>query len=512
MNSQNPKTLAVIGAGPAGLFAAHVAIKLGYRVALFESHSKPGGSASFFRRKLPDGTPVLFDAGATVMPDLREGAFLRRLLNAIDVVPPPFHPLQQMHYQIRGRSFSLSTTSSATWIEGLAREFPQDAKFIHRHFGSMALQAERLMQAMQKIPHLPLQNWQDLRLNLGLVTSLLPLLPAFLSGTVDSLGAQLDRAGISAELREWIDMNLLITLQCHADQASPLWAAMALFYYPLGAGSTEGGMKALFEPLLKKLESNPLARVAMRTPVLSIHEESDGRLSLTTAQGQVGPFDAVLSSAPRMNTRALADFPVLTHDRPWPLLRDKLWSASMGYLAVEDSPDFPAEVFYTHSSLAARPHESLDGGEVYMSFSARNDSTRAPQGVRTVTLSTHTHLESWPKFQTQYRSDPDYIEQKTRAGIPLREHFETIYPRVKILMADYATPLTYARYTQRREGNVGGIPLSQEFTGFNSPSQRTGHPRLLQLGDTAFPGQSLLACALGAVAAIEKIHGRKIDL
>ena len=64
--------IAIIGAGPAGLAAALELKHQDIDFDVFESHSKPGGCASYFRKQIAEER-LLFDAGATVQVQLFDG-------------------------------------------------------------------------------------------------------------------------------------------------------------------------------------------------------------------------------------------------------------------------------------------------------------------------------------------------------------------------------------------------------------------------------------------------------
>ena len=56
----------VIGAGIGGLTTAALLAHDGYRVLVLEGHIEPGGCASSFERKRPNGDRYVFDVGATL--------------------------------------------------------------------------------------------------------------------------------------------------------------------------------------------------------------------------------------------------------------------------------------------------------------------------------------------------------------------------------------------------------------------------------------------------------------
>ena len=510
---QRKRRVAVIGAGPAGLFFSHLARREGLEVVLFEGHSKPGGCASYFRKKYSKegDAKALFDAGATVLSLLGEGEWLRNMVSSFGITLPRFHRMNEMEYRLSNLRFTLDARSCESWIQSLAKEFPKDREVILQRFPKMAQQAQRLQNGLQRVPHLPIESWQDIVLNWRNLPSLLNLVPAFIGGVFTSFGETLDSWKISDPLRRWIDMNLLITLQAPSEEVHPLWASLALFFYPLGAGALEGGMNALFEPLLEKLNSDPGAQIFMKTPVTRIQELDDGRFCCVTIDRMVGPFDFVVSSIPSFNTEKLFDSPLFRRNFSWETLQEHLWGAVVSYVVVRDVARFPDEPFNVHSSRASSFASASGGGDVYLSFSARNDLKRVATGYRTLTLSTHAHLTEWRASTEKgaaYRNDPAYLHLKSCEGDKLLQHFRELYPESEIVFFEHGTPSTFARYTRREEGSVGGLPLTQEFTGFRSASQRTEHPGIYQIGDTRFPGQSVLGCAVGAQACLEKILGR----
>ena len=70
--------LIVIGAGAAGLSFSALMEKRGYKIALLEAHSLPGGCASYFER---NGN--IFDVGATTLSGLKPGRSIDLLINEL---------------------------------------------------------------------------------------------------------------------------------------------------------------------------------------------------------------------------------------------------------------------------------------------------------------------------------------------------------------------------------------------------------------------------------------------
>ncbi len=63
------------------------------------------------------------------------------------------------------------------------------------------------------------------------------------------------------------------------------------------------------------------------------------------------------------------------------------------------------------------------------------------------------------------------------------------------------TPVSFQRFTHRSRGWVGGFPQTNLFRAWGP---RLG-PQLWLVGDSIFPGQSVLATALGGIRVAEAI-------
>jgi phytoene dehydrogenase-like protein len=411
-------------------------------------------------------------------------------------------------------SFALDASSTQSWIDSLAEAFPSDAKMLSREFPKLARLAKRLHEALDGIVHLPLQGPHDLLSNLRALPGLLPELPTLLSPR--SFGEQLQAWNTSDDLRAWIDMNLLITLQAPASEVRPAWAALALFFYPLGTGALQGGMRGLFAPWLKAVQEHPHARVYTRTAVLSAELENHQWI-LRTPDQSFGPFDLLVSAVPRWNTEALLgpSGAALMHPRlPWSEVADRMWGALVAHVVVRDHASLPSGPFNFHSKLRS---EATSSGEAYLSFSARGDLERIAEGYRAVTMSTHVRLPEWQQLPYAGRGfrkrlppgaaipDTEYIAERDAAAPALLEHLKQHFSDCEIIFSELGTPRTFERYTGRFQGSVGGVPLSRRFTLFGSLPHRTKSPQLWQVGDTSFPGQSVYACVLGACAAFEEL-------
>jgi monoamine oxidase len=87
-----PKSVIVVGAGPAGLTCAYQLVQAGHHVTVLEARDRPGGRVWTLRAPLPDG--LLAEVGATILPDnhplpLHYAAAFGLPLIALPVTGPP---------------------------------------------------------------------------------------------------------------------------------------------------------------------------------------------------------------------------------------------------------------------------------------------------------------------------------------------------------------------------------------------------------------------------------------
>jgi phytoene dehydrogenase-like protein len=134
-----------------------------------------------------------------------------------------------------------------------------------------------------------------------------------------------------------------------------------------------------------------------------------------------------------------------------------------------------------------------EGNSVFLSLSLPDDPARAPAGHRALTISTHTEMQPW--WDLFERDRPAYEARKQEYAERVLRAAEVALPGLgsaaKLILP--GTPVTFQRFTGRSGGWVGGFPQTSLF--------RAWGPRIADsawlVGDSIFPGQSILATALG---------------
>jgi phytoene dehydrogenase-like protein len=154
----------------------------------------------------------------------------------------------------------------------------------------------------------------------------------------------------------------------------------------------------------------------------------------------------------------------------------------------------------THHQLVRSYDEALGAGNsAFLSFSEAGDVRRVRGGGRAVTLSTHAEVA---RFERAYADGtlPELVMRYERA---LLDALDRVVPgaSARAVLVESATPHTFARYTGRLRGLVGGVPQTPDHAVLGALGHRTPIAGLFLCGDTAFPGQSTVGASLSGFNA-----------
>jgi C-3',4' desaturase CrtD len=496
--------VAVVGGGLGGLATAALAQRRGLRTVLMEAHTKLGGCAGWFARG-----PYTFDAGATALMGLGPGEPLAALIEEVGL---EFRAERTGAYRVHLPDRSLDVVPDADAFErNLARTFdaaPAPA-LAHAHRRFWRLQAavgKALYEAGARGPRLPARSPGDLLHDLRVLgpggvaaaaTSLLTVRDVLVL-----LGLAEDRPFVAL-----VAMLLQDTAQAGPEAVPFANAAACLHAYRAGMSRPRGGMRTLVEGLGERLRA---LGGDLRTATLVERVEPDGRspggpFAIRTRRRGAGPirarqvvFDLPIDLAARLLGRGL--------DGRLGRLEAKSraqWSAFTGYLAIgreaipEDSPFF-------HQVLRDYASSVHDGNNVLISLSPPGDSGYGPADVRVATLSTHVRPGDWRGL------GPDrHAALKAELAGRLRDALGRALPDAPgaIRHAEFATPRSFARYTRRTDGAVGGAPVRRGNANLLAVGSDALGRGLWLVGDSVFPGQGTLAVTLAAFRLVERLTG-----
>jgi len=493
--------LVVIGGGMGGLATAALAQRVGLRTALVEAHTKLGGCAGYFARG-----PYTFDVGATALMGLSPGEPIGDVLGCVGV---DFRAVRTPSYRVHLPDRVLDVVPDREAFErASAAAFPGHDRGQRVFWRLQAAVGDALFRAASRVPRLPARSVGDLAYDLRVLGLGGTLAASLWLATVRDV-LRLTGLGGDVPFRALIAMLLQDTAQAGPETVPFANAAACLQAYRLGMSRPIGGMRALAEGIGARFAA---LGGALRTATLV------DRVEPAPGGGAAGPggFAVVTRRRERLIARQVAfNLPL---DLAARLLGRGLngrlgrreaasraaWSAFTGYVAfdrsavADDAPLF-------HQVLGDYGRPMHDGNNVLVSLSPADDEGYGPPGVRVATMSTHTAPGDWSGLDRAA-----YAARKRDYQGRLLAALGRALPEApaRLVHAEFASPRSFARYTRRTAGAVGGPPVSRGNSNALAVGSDVFGPGLWVVGDSVFPGQGTMATVLSAVRVVERITGQ----
>jgi phytoene dehydrogenase-like protein len=480
----------VVGAGFGGLGAALRLAEGGARVVLLESLTYPGGCASTFRHR-----GYQFEAGATLSSGLGEGQLFRSWIDrhGLDVVVDPLDPV--IEYRTEGVSVDLPSDPD-TFVDRLAA-LPGTDPVAARSFLGLQRRVGDLLWGLLDDPALlppfgPGGLLGHLR-RAPKYAALLPLIGRPLGRVLADHGL-----GDAQAFRQLLDSLCQITIQCSAEEAETPFALSTMDYTARGTAHVRGGIGRLAEALVQGIRgAGGDVRYASRARAL---ERRGGDWIVATSRGSFRAPHVVMNLLPQNVGTLLGD----AADKQLAPLTSAVedgWGAAMLYLVVRP-PEGQADRPHHLELVADADAEKTSGNHVFASISGPEDAGRAPEGLRTMTVSTHVPMRTLRSLDAAERGA--YIAD---IQVRMRRTLERRAPEWlhDVVFEATASPRTFERFTGRFLGYVGGVPRRAGLHHYRRLGPSQPRPGLWLVGDSVFPGQSTLATALGGVKTAEAV-------
>lgn len=482
--------IVVIGAGIGGLAAGAMLASEGAWVTVLEAQRYPGGCAATFSAK-----GYRFDAGATVGCGFHAEAPMDELGRELGIDWPVESLPVAWQYRHDQLSIDLSHSKAA-----LLDRFPHSRLFWKEQ--------EELSRLLWKLASgglsWPPESLGDLGKLLRKGASGLPgtarLLQFATKTAYDWLASH--QLETDKEFVRFIDAQLLISVQTTSRHASAVNAAIALDLPSSGASHVHGGIGRVAELLAESIERSGGA-VLYGQQVIRLDTVRRQVFGVETAAGSAFAADLVLADLTPGSLALLAESsaesPLLQRKGPSPE-----WSAFMLYLGIDEG--VAVSIGARHLQITGHDGELGEGNSIFVSFSSPGETGRAPEGLLAVTVSTHTRPDPW--FAALERSREEYMQRKADYTEKVLDLMSSHIPGVRdaVRFIEAGTPVTWARYTGRHHGFVGGYPQTSLFD-VRSPA--TGFENMLLVGDSIFPGQSLPGVVTGARRVVELVRRGK---
>jgi C-3',4' desaturase CrtD len=494
--------IVVVGAGIAGLTAAALLARAGQRVLLLEAHHQSGGCAGSFRRG-----PYRFDVGATQVAGLEPGGSHARLLAHLQVEPPAASPLDPACVvQLGDGSAPIQIwRDPKRWQAERLRQFPGSQKF-----WQLAAALHRANWAFAAgDPVLPPRSLWDLGQLLG---ALKPntLASGLLAGSTVADLLWLCGCSGDSRLRRFLDLQLKLYSQEPADRTAALYGAtvLAIAQEPLGLWHLEGSMQALASCLERALARwggelrlrqrvrslRPLASRGARAAAGGWRVEASGPGDQTLV---VEAADVVCSLPPQGLPALLGPAMPASYARRIEALGEP--SGALVLYGAVDRRQLPA------TTAAHLQLDWPDPGPLFVSVSLEGDG-RAPAGQATVIASVFTAAKPWLEGGAA-----DYSARKQLALRGMQQGLQQLLGIAPSdwLHAELATPKSFAHWTGRPHGYVGGIGQHPSRFGPFGLASRTPLPGLWLCGDSIYPGEGTAGVSLSALTAARQLLERR---
>ncbi|NER29380.1 MAG: C-3',4' desaturase CrtD [Symploca sp. SIO1C4] len=493
------RRITVIGAGIGGLTAGALLARRGYQVLVLDQALVPGGCASTFKRR-----GFTFDVGATQVAGLEAGGIHKRIFDELEIDLPEATPCDPAcAVFLPSETVPINVwRDPEKWKIERQRQFPGSEPF----WQLLATLFKASWKFQARDPVLPPRSLWDLR---QLLSSVRPDTLVTVPFTLMSVGDALRRYGLyeNQRLRTFLDLQLKLYSQVDADETALLYAATALgvSQEPQGLFHLQGSMQVLSDRLVEALEKYG-GKLLMRHTVEKI-EVSGGKATgvsirnQKTSQVWTEATDHVVANLTVQNLIKLVGDAM---PRGYRRRVEKLPPASGAfviYLGVDQSA-IPLgcpphlQFLYDYSGAIA------ENNSLFVSVSKPGDG-RAPEGKATIIASSFTDAEKWWLNSQQ---DYDILKQSyTEKAIARLAEYFYLKPET-ILHQEAATPRTFANFTGREQGIVGGI--GQRISTFGPFGFATRPPLqcLWLVGDSTHPGEGTAGVSYSALTAVRQIE------
>jgi C-3',4' desaturase CrtD len=507
MSSVETWDVIVVGAGVAGLTSAALLANDGARVLLLEGHDKPGGCAGYY-----ESGGYTFDVGATVLTGMGRGDLHPWVFHRLNV-PFDAEPLRGVVIHLPDRRVTVAK-DPFLWRAERRRPFPDIAGEAERFWVRQERVADAMWRLMSRRPSLPLQSARDWARTLRAVRPAdLPLL-RYLDRTVGDV-LEGTPMGEHRAFRAMLDQMLLITVQETAGEAAFLNGCVGIDIWRHGAFRARGGMRALSEALLAAFRRDG-GDARFKHRVTRIQPVRGGGFNVSTKLGETFLGLRVIADVPVWNLPGLLE----TTHAPRPsrgadrcALRvaraveraGKGWGACCLYIGLRESA-LPGGLWLHHQVLRRYDAGYEDGESVFISLGPPGDAG-APPGRRTLNISTHTEAAGWFSLPRD-----EYEARKEEVRRRMLDAARTVIPDLDegIEVLETATPRSWEVFTQRRNGQVGGLRGTPDRLNLRAlHRQETGLKDFWLVGDTTFPGQGTVAATLSGITAWRDISRKR---
>jgi all-trans-retinol 13,14-reductase len=473
----------IVGAGVGGLTCGALLSKNGYKILVLEQHYQVGGYCSSFRRR-----GFVFNTGVEDVSGLWERGPLTYLLGELGLEKNDLFVRNTRRIIFKGRVIDVPNDLSKL-VELLAGMFPEEKENIVAFFDEARIAYE--------------ECYRDAHLYGA------PL-PAELIVKVCGERKLLDYPKEHPHFYDWMNKTLkqkldeyfenedLKTLLCAligyvGSKPDKVLAASALTtsisYFLHGGYYPRGGAQNFAEVLRRFIEDHG-GKVLLKHRVDAILVE-DGKVAGVRCGDKIFKAPVVVANA---NAREV--FLELVGE-------ERLDRGFVEYVkSLRMSPSAFMVFLGVDMDLSSYPTIIIDlDEELHIVVNSNADSSLAPKGKASVTITTFANYHDFPERGTE-----EYVKKKKARAEELIKKAEKVIPELSkhIVVQDAATPKTLERYTSMPEGAIYSFDQSIET---KKPYFKTPIKGLYLVGASTFPGGGVEGAVISGIICANDIMG-----
>jgi phytoene dehydrogenase-like protein len=472
----------IVGSGMGSLTAGALLAQKGMKVTVLEQNWQPGGCTSSYWRK-----GFVFEAGATTLVGLGDHMPLQHVLDktGIEVKTRRLQLPMQVHLA-DGRVVNRYENPDQ-WIAEVERVFGPKGQ---RAFWEEAFQiSDFVWKTSLKQKLFPPSRPADL---LNAVRNVSIDQVKNLPGAFKNTRSLLQKHGLTENklFCDFVNEQLLITAQNHMEEVSTLFGATALCYTNYPNFYVDGGLLNLVTPFVDYIKAKGGA-VRLREGVEEISRK-EGFYEVITKK-QVYQAQYVISGIPVNDT-----LEIFNSGRKNGLAAKLMESKELNSAFQMGIGFRPHRTFETihHQIHLEQPLAETGSASIFISLNHPEDKSRTDEPGQSV-MSVSTHLPD-PAHKI---IDGDKAAEAVVEELVSRDFLK----KENIIYQHSSTQKSWAKWTGRKWGFVGGYPQYMAIKPWQMLDARLDKHKAYMVGDTVYPGQGIPGVTLSGIIAVEKL-------
>lgn len=459
--------IAIVGSGIGGSLIS--ALNTHKDIILFEKDKNLGGCASTFKKY-----GNCYNTGATTFVGYENGYPLKEQFETIGFTPNIIKSDIAIRI-IQNKNIIDRTKNFDKFIEQINQLYPHKN---NRLFWEKIYLLDKKFWQLQKVYF----GKYSVKRVMKTASFIMELLKYFGFDIFKSADGFINKTlyGISQEYKNFLDAQLMITIQTDSKGISLLSLALGLSYPFHDVFYVNGGMGELIKDIIKDVE------VKANEEVQKVLKDAD-KWIIETTKNTYKSKNVILNSTIYQSGNLFEDNKIKKY---YDSFKFNDQSAFVIYLTIDSKESFLEH----YQFINEKKLPNCISNSFFVSFSKKEDKLLSKNGY-SVTLSTHTKANYWKmlsatQYEIQKHKTMDFILAK------FLQYFENIQ-ETQVLHKFCATSFTFNRYINRY--NCGGNIMSLKNIK-NIPSCNTPFQGLYNVGDTIFAGQGWPGVSLGVKA------------